>query len=230
MSDPILIPSTSDGSPVGPTNSVDMVVAAASDPSDSVNMSIVASAAKVAADAALADTAITGSTSFSSPRRSRPKIVSAKSVLLGTPKSDHSTKASKRGKDNSRTKSSSEPQRKKTKKSTPTKAKKAKASPVKSPSKSKSKSKPETSGNGVTSALEVFSGVPNEKFEYSWDGWTKKTFKRQSGKTKGSTDSYWYTPKMKYKLRSLTEVKRFHICMENNKNDEELAYKAFKQK
>ena len=35
-----------------------------------------------------------------------------------------------------------------------------------------------------------------------------------TGKTAGTVDSYWYTPVLKYKLRSVKEVKRFLRAME----------------
>lgn len=252
MSDPILIPSTFDGSPMGPTNAVDMVVSSVRDPSDSVNLIAAQTAAKTAADAVIAMTAVGATTpdasmlSLSSPnsngdkrRLSRPKIVAAKSVLLSKPNTERKTNALKRGKEEMlhATTKAKESQNKTTKKSTHTVAKVAKKSTQTVAKKSnkaketKSASSPATRkspSSGATASNEVFSGVPNEKFEYSWAGWTKKTFTRQSGKTAGSTDSYWYTPHMKYKLRSLTEIRRFHLCMEKNNNDEVAAFRALK--
>jgi hypothetical protein len=75
---------------------------------------------------------------------------------------------------------------------------------------------------------EVFSGVPSDP-GYTWKGWTKKTFERLSGKSKGSNDSYWYTPVNKHKLRSLTEVKRFNEFLAKY-HDEGKAYAALKGK
>lgn len=39
--------------------------------------------------------------------------------------------------------------------------------------------------------------------------WVKKVFVRNGGATKGRGDRYWYSPKEKYKLRSMVQVKRF---------------------
>lgn len=100
-------------------------------------------------------------------------------------------------------------------------SKKGKASASK-----KGKASPKT----PTSATEVWSGVPTEDIGVDWTGWTKKTFERASGKTKGSKDSYWYTPVGKYKLRSHNEVKRFVKHLSDAGGDEEEAHKRFKGK
>lgn len=276
MSDQILISSTTDGTPIGPTNAVDMVVSSAKNEPDSVDMVAVAAAAKVAADAAIADSTASfltpsgtvGTLKALAERRSRPKIIAAKTVLLSKPNAGmRKTNPVKRGTDTSRTsqakqgkqkvptksthktmkkptdissrtkKSASSPTKKSTasptKKSTasPTKKSNKKSKPVSSPVKNQTKSatkKAPKSAQSTPSSLEVFCGVPTEKFEYSWAGWTKRTFQRQNGVTKGTMDSYWYTPKMQYKLRSLAQVRRFHQCMQSNQNDEVKAYKAMK--
>mmetsp|Transcript_25460 Transcript_25460/g.54786 ORF Transcript_25460/g.54786 Transcript_25460/m.54786 type:complete len:417 (+) Transcript_25460:3-1253(+) len=40
-------------------------------------------------------------------------------------------------------------------------------------------------------------------------GWTSKTFQRTSGKTAGHTDTYWYSPHMNIKFRSIVRCKQF---------------------
>ena len=66
----------------------------------------------------------------------------------------------------------------------------------------------------VSSPL-VWEGVPREDLGQPWpEGWMKRTFKRMTGKSAGTVDSYWYTPVLKYKLRSVKEVKRFLRAME----------------
>jgi hypothetical protein len=52
----------------------------------------------------------------------------------------------------------------------------------------------------------------------------------QSGKTAGTTDSYWYTPKTNKKLRSLKEVLRFVDFLQQLNADEELAWRKLKEK
>lgn len=50
--------------------------------------------------------------------------------------------------------------------------------------------------------------------------WVKKVFVRNGGATKGRGDRYWYSPKEKYKLRSMVQVKRFLKALaENNGNE-----------
>jgi len=51
----------------------------------------------------------------------------------------------------------------------------------------------------------------------------KKVFERKSGATKGSRDRYWYSPKEKFKLRSLVEVKRFLKALATSEGDEKKA-------
>ena len=60
--------------------------------------------------------------------------------------------------------------------------------------------------------------------ENCWpNGWTKIRVKRTSGSSVGHMDSYWFTPKIQYKLRSLVEVKRFIIALQHFNGDEMLA-------
>jgi hypothetical protein len=79
-------------------------------------------------------------------------------------------------------------------------------------------------------AEEVFSGIPNDKnVDWSWEGWTKKSFRRMSGKTKGGRYSYWYTPQKNYKLRSLAECRRFNQALKLHNGDEENAWRSFNE-
>lgn len=68
------------------------------------------------------------------------------------------------------------------------------------------------------------SGLPN--------GWTMKTFKRMSGKTSGTTDSYWYSPQLKYKFRSMRACKLYiEILNEPGiDGDESVAFDEFKKR
>lgn len=117
-------------------------------------------------------------------------------------------------------------------------AKQAKAAEVKSPKQAKEakttargttpKKRGKTSSRKSIGAPEVWSGEPDdnlgEGFEWS-KGWIKKKFERQSGKTKGALDSYWYSPILQKKLRSLAEVKRFIRELKANGGDEEEAWR-----
>lgn len=74
----------------------------------------------------------------------------------------------------------------------------------------------------------VFEGTPDEIREgIDWTGWTKRSFKRKSGNTKGRLDHYWFTPQNNYKLRSIKEVERFFAAMKAC-GDEKKAYEKCK--
>ena len=74
------------------------------------------------------------------------------------------------------------------------------------------------------------------------EGWTVKTFQRQTGSSAGTTDSYWYSPALEKKFRSKAEIKRFKEALAEvyaaaggeGKMDaahaERLAWRAFKSK
>jgi hypothetical protein len=97
--------------------------------------------------------------------------------------------------------------------------------------------------NKAQPPLEVYSGKPTEKLsnEYndgsdcSWlssdggSGWTKKMMKRMNGKNIGRVDSYWYTPKMKYRLRSIVEVKLFMKALQYYEGNEILANENYRK-
>ena len=72
------------------------------------------------------------------------------------------------------------------------------------------------------------------------EGWTIKTYQRQTGSSAGHTDSYWYSPALGKKFRSLKEIGRFKQALARVQADaggaaldaahaERLAWKAFKQ-
>ena len=76
----------------------------------------------------------------------------------------------------------------------------------------------------------VFEGEPDEALEGGWpEGWTKKTYQRMSGASKGGHDRYWYTPKTQFKLRSMVEVRRFLRALDQTNGDEDKARKIFKK-
>jgi hypothetical protein len=54
--------------------------------------------------------------------------------------------------------------------------------------------------------------------------WKKNIFKRTKGYSKGRLDSYWYSPKMQYKFRSLREIGKYMKIALETDNDEELAW------
>jgi Methyl-CpG binding domain len=60
-------------------------------------------------------------------------------------------------------------------------------------------------------------------------GWITKVFERQSGATKGTTDRYWYSPICEYKLRSLTQVRKFLDLLEINGGDESVAIEILRR-
>lgn len=85
-------------------------------------------------------------------------------------------------------------------------AKKTAAAPV---APSKSTVLPSKVNKRQGAAKEIWCGAPDDELEGGWPpGWTKRTFERTSGKTKGSTDSYWYAPEGGKRLRSMAEVRR----------------------
>jgi hypothetical protein len=246
--------------PIGPGAAVDLIVA---------------NAARVAADAALADSArknnpagtairatrgvnssnnknaeVTPPTNLFPPdaKESRRKRVAAKSVLSQTPSTTaksiprHSTvlykfeayesnnknavvSPSRRGSPSRKASNATRSPPKTTK--TNTKAGKAKAAPKKASKAAAKHTATPTTKNGQIPAKEIWSGKPTEDVGYSWNGWVKKTFQRQSGRTKGTTDSYWYTPKNQYRLRSLVEVQKYFELLKKHKTEEK-AWAALK--
>ena len=61
------------------------------------------------------------------------------------------------------------------------------------------------------------------------EGWMVLGVKRQGGKEAGKFDSYWYSPKERYKFRSKAEIKRYQVALEAApQNDEEKAWAIFK--
>jgi hypothetical protein len=100
----------------------------------------------------------------------------------------------------------------------------------KSPASRKANTTTDNSSPGIQ-AEEIYSGIPNDKnVEWSWEGWTKKTFRRMSGRTKGRKDNYWYTPQKNYQLRSFEECRRFNQALRIHNGDEAEAWKSFKEK
>lgn len=59
-------------------------------------------------------------------------------------------------------------------------------------------------------------------------GWTKQVFQRNGGATKNRLDTYWFSPRMKKRFRSRTEVKKFLNCLRISDGDEVAAYASFK--
>jgi hypothetical protein len=89
------------------------------------------------------------------------------------------------------------------------------------------------SGSCSRGSVEVSSGVPTESLGegLAWpEGWTKTTRKRMGGKSAGTYDSYWISPRSKFKLRSIPEVKRFLAALQMDGGDEQLAKREFRRK
>lgn len=57
----------------------------------------------------------------------------------------------------------------------------------------------------------------------------KKVFVRNGGASKGLKDRYWYSPKEKYKIRSMIQVKRFLKALAENDGDEIKAKNAMER-
>ncbi|KAG7340564.1 methyl-CpG binding domain containing protein [Nitzschia inconspicua] len=75
----------------------------------------------------------------------------------------------------------------------------------------------------------VWEGTPDECIDGGWPtGWIKRLYERKGGASKGHMDRYWYTPKHRYKLRSMVEVGRFMTALQQCNGDEEAAWKLFK--
>ena len=61
------------------------------------------------------------------------------------------------------------------------------------------------------------------------DGWIKRTFRRTAGNSAGTCDTYWISPVLHKKLRSLNEVSKFLFYLnETGNNDEATAWKNFR--
>jgi len=76
--------------------------------------------------------------------------------------------------------------------------------------------------------MEVFNGPAPD----IGPDWTLKRLKRMGGATKGTEDRYWFSPQLKKKFRSKTEIKKFKDALERlgANGDEETAWKVFKKK
>ena len=60
----------------------------------------------------------------------------------------------------------------------------------------------------------------NNDLSFCQTQWVKKVYGRTGGATKGRSDKYWYSPKEKFKLRSMTQVKKFLMALAESKGDE----------
>ena len=101
--------------------------------------------------------------------------------------------------------------------------------PAKKKAKTDASTKPAASGGGSEFCSE---GVPTETLPdgLTWsEGWTRKVYKRMGGKTAGTKDAYWFSPKTNLKLRSIPEVVRFMKALKACNNDENEARKKWKE-
>jgi hypothetical protein len=62
-----------------------------------------------------------------------------------------------------------------------------------------------------------------QRFTFRHTQWVKKVFARKNGASKGATDRYWYSPKQKFKLRSMVQVRKFLKALAETKGDEKRA-------
>lgn len=86
--------------------------------------------------------------------------------------------------------------------------------------------RPRQGGERKGPTAPIWVGAPTEDLDGGWpEGWIKKIFERKSGKTKGGTDRYWFSPDQNYKLRSMIEVKKFMKALEQTNGDEVAAKK-----
>jgi Methyl-CpG binding domain len=91
-------------------------------------------------------------------------------------------------------------------------------------------SKPAKTDSAVSKLLSEHAAEKDYLRPQGWPaGWITKVFERQSGATKGTTDRYWYSPICEYKLRSLTQVRRFLDLLETHGGDESVAIEILRR-
>ena len=74
----------------------------------------------------------------------------------------------------------------------------------------------------------ISQGPPTEHLKGGWPpGWTQVIMERQSGKTEGRWDRYWYSPRCRYMFRSMVTVKQFLSFLERTKGNEPMAFEMF---
>jgi hypothetical protein len=96
----------------------------------------------------------------------------------------------------------------------------------------KSKSSIPVASSGARSNCVYSGSVPKDDVPgHDLTGWRKETYKRASGATKGTTDSYWFTPHLNMRLRSRAEIVRFFEALPQCHGDEaEAARRATRKK
>jgi len=73
---------------------------------------------------------------------------------------------------------------------------------------------------GICSLRHPAEGLPT--------GWTRILVRRKNGNFIGKDDPYYFSPMQSYKFRSLSQVKRFLVCLEEAGGDEVAAYVDFR--
>ena len=73
---------------------------------------------------------------------------------------------------------------------------------------------------GICSLRHPAEGLPT--------GWTRILVRRKNGNNIGKDDPYYFSPMQSYKFRSLPQVKRFLVCLEEAGGDEVAAYVNFR--
>jgi len=80
-------------------------------------------------------------------------------------------------------------------------------------------------GGKPKAAVETFSGPAPE----IGPGWTMRRFKRMGGATKSREDRYWFSPKDKYRFRSIVQINRFKKALKSvGKENEREAWRLIR--
>jgi hypothetical protein len=87
----------------------------------------------------------------------------------------------------------------------------------------KRKVTPKKKASAPSKSIYISEGPPDEPLENDdeWPaGWIKQVYARRNGATKNKKDHYWYTPVMKFQLRSMVQVKLFLAALKDVNGDE----------
>jgi hypothetical protein len=151
--------------------------------------------------------------------KASPKKKTTKAAATKTPKNKNNTTSSS---------SKKQPSKQPAAKAAST-VSKTRGTPTRRPAKSPSSAG--GGGSGRKRSPLVSEGRPDDAYPGDGDwpsGWKKRVYERQTGASKGQLDSYWYTPKLQVKLRSMAEIRRWLAAMEKTKGDEEAARQIYK--
>jgi hypothetical protein len=110
-----------------------------------------------------------------------------------------------------------------------------KSPPIKGkPTQAKSKPNTTTTSSSTTTTDRngpICIGPPDEKIDGGWPpGWIRTMYQRKSGVSKSRMDRYWISPQQQLRFRSIIDVKRFLIVLQECEGDETLAQRKVKPK